>query len=92
VNLAEVVSKLQDKGYDDDQIDEMSRLLDLTPSPFDERTAILAGKMRSTKRKAGLSIGDRACLALASSVGAAAIITDRAWASIDLGVAVELAR
>jgi PIN domain nuclease of toxin-antitoxin system len=37
-------------------------------------------------------LGDRACLALASARGATALTTDRAWAALGIGIAIELAR
>jgi hypothetical protein len=49
-----------------------------------------AGRLRSATRQAGLSLGDRACLALAQSRCAVAFTPDRAWADLDVGVAIEL--
>ena len=43
-------------------------------------------------RSAGLSLGDRCCLALAATRGATAVTTDRAWAQLNCGVTVELVR
>ncbi len=92
VNLAEVVTKLQDRGFSDVEIDEALALLKLDVRPFDEASAILAGKLRGATRHAGLSLGDRACLAFAHILGATALTTDRAWASVDAGIAIELVR
>ncbi len=92
VNLAEVVTKLQDRGFSDAEVDEALALLKLDVRPFDEASAILAGKLRGATRHAGLSLGDRACLAFAHSLGATALTTDRIWDSLDLGIAIELAR
>lgn len=36
-------------------------------------------------RKAGLSLGDRACLALVGLLGTPALTTDRLWAEVPLG-------
>jgi hypothetical protein len=47
--------------------------------PFDEESAIQAGLLYSATHTAGLSSGDRACLALAMSKNAVAVTTDRAW-------------
>lgn len=92
VNLAEVVTKLQERGFSDQEIDEMLLLLDLDVRVFDSPTAILAGKLRGITRHAGLSLGDRACLAFAQRESATALTTDKAWAELDIGIAVELAR
>lgn len=92
VNLAEVVTKLQERGLTDAEIDEALQLLNLNVRPFEEASAILAGKLRGPTRHAGLSLGDRACLALTQSLGATALTTDRAWEKLDIGIAIKLAR
>lgn len=40
----------------------------------------------------GLSLGDRACLALAAELGIPALTADQTWAGLDIGVKVELIR
>lgn len=92
VNVAEVVTKLQDSGFIDAEIDEALTLLGLDIRPFNEPDAVLAGKLRGSTRQAGLSLGDRACLALAHTLDATALTTDRAWSSLDIGIPVKLAR
>lgn len=92
VNLSEVVAKLQDRGVPDTEIDDILLDLDLTVVPFDAEQAVRAGKLRTITRGEGLSLGDRACLALAMSSGATALTTDRAWTMLKLDVRVEQAR
>lgn len=92
VNLSEVVAKLHERGVPDAVIDEILVDLDLTVVPFDAATARRAGLLRGATRAAGLSLGDRACLALAAERDAVAVTTDRAWGELDLGIAVELLR
>ena len=92
VNLAEVATKLQERGMPDDRVRANIAALELTVAPFDARLAIETGLLRASTRSAGLSLGDRACLALARSLGATALTTDRAWAKLELGIPVELAR
>jgi len=92
VNLSEVVSRLQDRGVPDAAIDQILIDLDLTVAPFDADQAVRAGKLRKSTRGVGLSLGDRACLALAASTGGTALTTDKAWASLKLDVRVEQAR
>jgi PIN domain nuclease of toxin-antitoxin system len=48
--------------------------------------------MRQVSRRAGLSFGDRACLALALIHGLPVLTADRAWAKVDVGVEVRLIR
>jgi ribonuclease VapC len=49
---------------------------------FDHRQAITAGQLASLTRKAGLSLGDRSCLALAKLRNAKVLTADRSWARI----------
>ena len=60
--------------------------------PFGVEDAEAAGALWARTRQRGLGLGDRACLALALRLGVPAITADRAWADLDLGVAVELIR
>lgn len=92
VNLSEVVAKLQERGVPDDVIDDSLAELDLIVVPFDAEQAIMAGKLRRGTRAAGLSLGDRACLALAAILEATAITTDGAWRDLKLPIEIELAR
>ncbi len=92
VNLAEIVGKLQDRGLGDSEIDELIALLDLDTRILDKEGAVFMGKLRQPTKLAGLSLGDRACLALAHSLGATAITMDRAWKGLDIGVTIEVAR
>ena len=91
VNLSEVVAKLQERGVPDEVVIASLSELDLTAVPFTREQAMRAGLLRTATRSAGLSLGDCACLAAAGVAGAIAITTDRAWAGIDVGVAVEVA-
>lgn len=88
VNLAEVVTKLQDRGLSDAEIDETLDLLGLTVRAFDEQTAIIAGKLRAATRNAGLSLGDRACLALAVHEGSPAWTADKEWLTVAAAIGV----
>jgi PIN domain nuclease of toxin-antitoxin system len=66
--------------------------LGLDVRAFDERAAWEAGALRAGTRKAGLSLGDRACLALARDLGVPALTADAAWAKVPSGVEVRLVR
>ncbi len=82
VNYAEVVAKLVDRGTPEEQILEIMAQLDVKVVPVDRDQATTAGLLRATTRDAGLSLGDRACLALAIRRGGVALTTDRAWEAI----------
>lgn len=92
VNLAEVVAKLQERGAPDENIDRNIARLNLPVIPFDAAQAMAAGKLRARTRSLGLSLGDRACLALALARGLPAVTTDRGWARLDIGAEVIVAR
>jgi len=49
-------------------------------------------RLRRLTRTRGLSICDRACLALAKRLGLPVVTADREWVSLDLGVVVTLIR
>lgn len=92
VNLSEVVAKLQERGVPDDAIDQSLADLDLAIVPFDQDQAMRAGKLRLATRGAGLSLGDRACLAVADALGAIAITTDQAWSKLAIETEIKFAR
>ena len=92
VNLAEVLTRLRDRGLTADAVEDLLHALALEVVPFDESRAYAVAGLRASTRKAGLSLGDRACLALAVETGAAALTADRAWKGLRTGARVELLR
>ena len=92
VNLAEVVAKLQERGVPDAEIDRAIARLDLPVIPFDTAQAMVAGKLRARTKSLGLSLGDRACLALAVVRGTPAVTMDRGWSALDIGAEAIVAR
>jgi ribonuclease VapC len=57
---------------------------------FDVNLAYQAGSLRLLTRRAGLSLGDRACLALAQRLGLPALTIDRSWKDLSLGIEVQV--
>ena len=94
VNLSEVVAKLAEAGGGRDRIELALRALHLRVIPFDDAQAVLAGMLRPTTKALGLSLGDRACLALARQMSATALTADRTWAGLseDAAARVEVIR
>jgi PIN domain nuclease of toxin-antitoxin system len=98
VNWAEVLSKVADVGGDPGEmtarleghgvLDDALRVVELTAAD-----GLAIARLRPRTRDLGLSLGDRACLALAQRLGLPVLTCDRAWAHVmDAGVAVELVR
>ncbi len=83
VNMSEVIAKLQERGGTDAAIMAILSDFNVQIVAFDEEQAIAAGMLRNKTRKRGLSLGDRACLALANSRNAIAVTTDKAWMDLD---------
>ena len=94
VNLAEVVGYLARKDAAEPDIRALTNDLRLALVPFDEELAYTAGLYLPATKTAGLSLGNRVCLALAKRLAVRAQTTDRAWSRIGdaVGVEIELIR
>jgi PIN domain nuclease of toxin-antitoxin system len=92
VNLSEVVAKLADAGMPDSEIRQAIQPLGLDVRSFDEEAAYAAGLLRPRTRSLGLSLGDRACLALGLGLSRPVVTTERSWKRLTIGVDVVLAR
>ena len=94
VNLAEVIAKLAESGGSSEKITRALTLLHLDVVAFDDQQAMTCGLLRTTTKALGLSLGDRACLALAKRTGAIALTADRAWVRLspEVGVRVQVIR
>ncbi|MCE7870540.1 PIN domain-containing protein [bacterium CPR1] len=84
VNLAEVYSKLTEAGLTGEEAAESVALLSLGVEPMDDELAQEVGRLRPLTRKAGLSLGDRSCLALAIRLGATVVTAERSWTALGL--------
>jgi ribonuclease VapC len=97
VNWAEVLTRAADDGIAPDEL--KGRLVrggiigqGLEVKDLTEAHAIEMARLRPLTKHLGLSLGDRACLALARAEGAAVLTADRAWAQLDVGVAITVIR
>jgi ribonuclease VapC len=97
VNFAEVLSTGADRGVSPKRF--IARLTEvgildgaLSVEPFTAEDASTVGALRLATRSAGLSRGDRACLALARRLDAPAVTADVAWSEVDVGVEIHLIR
>lgn len=79
VNYAEVVSKLVERGASAADANEACTSINVRVIDFDRALAERTGAMRSDTRGLGLSLADRACLALAARERVPALTSDRSW-------------
>ncbi len=92
VNLAEVVTKLVERGASLPLIRPALSRYGLQIAVFDEDLAERTGALRAKTKAFGLSLGDRACLALAERSGLPVLTADRMWKELDLPIAVQILR
>ncbi len=94
VNAAEVADKLIWLGETRDGTALMLRSLGFRIIAADTDLALEAAAIYPLTRRAGLSLGDRFCLALAKRLNLPALTGDRRWREVadDIGVKVELFR
>jgi ribonuclease VapC len=93
-NLAEVLAKLSDHGLPAVEAVRAVTILGLEVAPMTETQAGRSAELRPMTRAVGLSLGDRACLALAAELGAPALTADRGWDAVAgaAGVSVQVIR
>lgn len=92
VNQAEVQTKLVSAGIDEALAWWHIAEARCPSVPFDEAQARIAGGLVRVTRSYGLSLGHRACLALAIQRKAAVYTTDAAWKNIGLAIEVNVIR
>ena len=92
VNFCEVITKLVRDGLTLEKALSVVQDLREYVVAFDEDQAIRAAALYPRTSAKGLSLGDRACLALAIERQATAWTTDRAWKGLKLGVSIKLIR
>lgn len=92
VNLSEIASKLNELNTPQTLIQDAINALGLTIVDFNADLAYSVGLLRPLTRHLGLSLGDRACLALAQYLNLPAITSDRLWKNLTLGIAIEVIR
>ena len=98
VNWAEVLAKLVVAGGEPNEIAAMA-LLSTTPGDgrlqlvdFDDEQARESARLIRKTHGLGLSLADRAALALARLRGLPVLTTDRAWRSLRLSIKIEVIR
>lgn len=92
VNLAEVQSHLVKAGINPAESWEAATAPIAEVAAFTAEQAKIAGSLTALTRALGLSLGDRACLALAIAINAPVYTADRAWKNLRLGVTIHTIR
>jgi PIN domain nuclease of toxin-antitoxin system len=92
-NLAETVTKLVDRGLPDEAaLATVESAAAIEIVPFTRAAANAAGLLRRHTRHLGLSVADRACLALGAAESAPVVTADRLWAQVNIGLEIRLIR
>lgn len=90
-NWAEVLSKFADEGEDPKTVARRLESQGLIGQvvevvPLNDSLAVTIAELRPVTKAAGLSLGDRACLALGLGTDTRVLTADRAWAKLGLDV------
>ena len=97
INWVEVLSKVVDLGESPEEIIKRLRDEGLLENSLEiiacnEEDAITIAKFRPLTKSAGLSLGDRACLALGKRLKLPILTADKVWISLSLGITINLIR
>jgi PIN domain nuclease of toxin-antitoxin system len=92
VNLAEVLGRFARDGHDPHQALQHLERGPFEIASFGPTDAARVAALVPRTSPYGLSLGDRACLALALSRGISALTADRTWVALEVGVPIEVIR
>ena len=92
VNLSEVICVLGNIGMPYAEAVELTDEILANVVPFDKEQAAIAAALRDKTKSLGLSLGDRACLALAKSKKLSVLTADSIWSKLEIGIVIELIR
>jgi ribonuclease VapC len=86
VNYSEVIARALERGMLEHTVQTDLALLPTTIGPFDTPLAFRAATLKTVTRRLGLSLADRACLALGIARNLPVVTGDRAWKDVELPV------
>ncbi len=92
VNLSEAQAKLVSRGWPSEQAWEDASSPVREVLAFDEAQARIAGDLVTQTRHLGLSLGDRACLALGIALKVPVYTAEKAWKKLKVDVRVHVIR
>jgi PIN domain nuclease of toxin-antitoxin system len=92
VNYAEVIAKLVERGATPERARAAIAAIDIGIADFDRALAERTGALRALTKQLGLSLGDRACIALAERERVPALTSDRRWAGVNCEAEIQMIR
>lgn len=92
VNFSEVIAWLTRLQIPEEEVSDILDVLGLTIIPFDTELAYKTGQLAEITKSLGLSLGDRACLALAIKLNAIAVTADKIWGNLGNMVQIKMIR
>lgn len=97
INWAEVLSKVEDKGHSSEALiitltnqGLLGNTLEVLSTT--EQDALLIAQLRPQTKLLGLSLGDRACLALGKRLEIPVLTADTAWNDLALNISIRMIR
>ncbi len=92
VNWSEVLQKSLQRKVDIEGMQQEFIDVGVTFEPFTPQQAETTARLWSRTRNHGLSLADRVCLALAMDKALPVLTADRAWATLDLDLEIQVLR
>ena len=86
VNWSEILRKSRPAGVAAGELHATLIQAGVSFLAFEEQDARMTADLWGRTKRYGLSLADRACLALARRLGVPAVTADRAWTTLDLDV------
>ena len=92
LNFSEVVTVLARQGFGQEKIIRSLKETFLHIEEFNTEQAVIAALLDEVTKVYGLSLGDRACLALAKYKGLPVLTADKMWKDLNLNIEIQLIR
>lgn len=92
VNIAEVLSKAVERTIPLEAAQRYLLHFEFEEVPFTGEQAAIVASLRPITRTLGLSLGDRACLALGLQRNVPVVTAERNWKQVDIGISIETIR
>ncbi len=92
VNMTEVLTKLLQLGYSQEDTQNIAKMLPVSLVSFSEEFVFISASLHEQTKALGLSFGDRACLTLGIQKNLPVLTADRIWRRLDLPINIKLIR